>query len=112
MASSWPWRPQSATLDGQEQMSIIEKLVPYFDVNVYGQLLFTCKVMPNSFVTPRTVALQVPLSLRFPVEECWSGFPFPSPGDLCNPGIEPMSLARAGGFFTTELPGKSLRSEL
>ena len=103
MASSWPWRPQSATLDGQEQMSII---------GVYGQLLFSCKVVSNSFVTPRTVALQVPLSLRFPVQECWSGFPFPSPEDLCNPGIEPMSLARAGGFFTTELPGKSLRSEL
>ena len=32
--------------------------------------------------------------------------PFPSPGDLLNPGIEPASLALAGGFFTTEPPGK------
>ena len=103
MASSWPWRPQSATLDGQEQIPIIR---------VYDQLLFSCKVVSNSFVTPRTVALQVPLSLRFPMQEYWSGFPFPSPGDLCNPGIELMSLALAGGFFITELPGKSLWSEL
>ena len=34
------------------------------------------------------------------------GLPFPSPGDLLNPGIEPASLALAGGFFTTEPPGK------
>ena len=33
--------------------------------------------------------------------------PFPSPGDLLHPGIEPMSPALAGGFFTTEPPGKS-----
>ena len=46
------------------------------------------------------------------MQEYWSGFPFPSPGDLCNPGIELMSLALAGGFFITELPGKSLWSEL
>ena len=32
--------------------------------------------------------------------------PFPSPGDLPNPGIKPASPAWAGGFFTTELPGK------
>ena len=43
----------------------------------------------------------------FPRQECWSGSPpFPSPGDLPNPGIEPMSPALAGGFCTTEPPGK------
>ena len=45
----------------------------------------------------------------FPRQEYWSGFPFPSPGDLPDPGIEPMSPASpasAGGFFTTEPPGK------
>jgi len=36
-------------------------------------------------------------------QEYWSGLPFPSPGDLPNPGIEPMSPALAGGFFTTEV---------
>jgi len=44
--------------------------------------------------------------VRFPRQEYWSGLPFPPPGNLCNPGIEPMSPAFAGRFFTAELPGK------
>ena len=56
------------------------------------------------FVTPWTVAHQSPLSLGFPRQEYWSGLPFPSPGDLPDPGIEPVSLALAGRFFTTEPP--------
>ena len=50
------------------------------------------------------VAHQAPLSMEFSRQEHWSGLPFPTPGDLRNPGIEPMSLASpalAGGFFTT-----------
>ena len=39
-------------------------------------------------------------------EEYWNGLPFPTLGDLPNPGIKPMSPALAGGFFTTEPPGK------
>jgi len=46
-----------------------------------------------------------PLSMGFPRQEGWNGLPFPSPGDLPNPGIEPASPALAGGFFTTESPG-------
>ena len=38
-------------------------------------------------------------------QEYWSRLPFPSPGDLPDPGMEPASPALAGGFFTTELPG-------
>ena len=41
--------------------------------------------------TPWTVACQPPLSMGFPRQEYWSGLPFPSSGDLPNPGIEPMS---------------------
>ena len=41
------------------------------------------------FVTPWTVACQAPLSMGFSRQECWSGLPFPSPGDLPDPGIEP-----------------------
>ena len=55
------------------------------------------------FVTPGTVACQSPLSMGFPWQEYWSGLPFPSTGDLPNPGIEPaspMSPALSGGFFT------------
>ena len=62
------------------------------------------------FVTPWTVAHQVPLSLEFPRQEYWSGLPFPPPGDLSNPGIKPMSLASpalAGGFFITNATWKA-----
>ena len=56
------------------------------------------------FVAPWTVARQAPLSVGFSREEHWSGLPCPPPGDLPDPGIEPMtpvSSAMAGGFFTT-----------
>jgi len=43
--------------------------------------------------------------MGFPRKEL-SRLPFPSPGDLSDPEIEPMSLALAEGFFTTEPPGK------
>ena len=67
-------------------------------------LTLSCSVMSDSLGPPRTVARQAPLSVGFSRQEHWSGLPFPSPGDLPNPGIEPTSLASpalAGGFFTT-----------
>ena len=45
------------------------------------------------FATPWTVAYQVPQSMGFSRQEYWSGLPFPSPGDLRDPGIEPRSPA-------------------
>ena len=60
------------------------------------------------FATPWTVAHQAPLSMGFSRQEYGSGLPFPSPGDLLDPGIEPMSPALAGRFFTSESPGNSL----
>ena len=62
----------------------------------------------QGFVTPWTVVHQAPLSIKFSRQEYWSMLPFPSPGDLPDPGIEPTSRALAGGFFTTAQPGKSL----
>ena len=56
--------------------------------------------------TPWTVALRVPLSMRFPRQEHWNGLPFPSPGDLIDLWIEPMFLELVGGFFTAEPPEK------
>ena len=56
------------------------------------------------FVMLWTVAHQAPLSMEFSQQEYWSGLPFPSPGDLLDPGIKPMcsmSLVLAGKFFTT-----------
>ena len=55
---------------------------------------------------PWTVAHQAPLSVGFPRQEYWSGLSFPSPGNLLDPGIEPASLALAGGFLTPVPPGK------
>ena len=47
--------------------------------------------------------------MGFPRQEYWSWLPFPSPGDLPDPGMEPRSPALAGGFFTTEPSGKSYK---
>ena len=63
-------------------------------------------VVSNS-VTPKTIALQAPLSMEFSRQECWSGWPFPSPGDLPNPGIEPGSPALQADALLSELPGNS-----
>ena len=52
------------------------------------------------------VARQAPLSMGFPRQEYWSGLPCSPPGDLPDPGIEPVSPALAGRFFTTEPPRK------
>ena len=56
-------------------------------------LLLSDRVVSNSFATPWTVARQVPLSMGVFRQEYWSGLPFPSSGDLPNPGIEPMPPA-------------------
>ena len=58
------------------------------------------------FVTPWTVAHQAPLPIGFIRQEYWSGLPFPSPGDLPNPGIEPKSLAFWEDSLPSEPPGK------
>ena len=55
------------------------------------------------FVIPWSVAHQAPLSVVFPRQEYWSSLPFPTPGNLLDPGTEPKSPespALAGGFFT------------
>ena len=55
------------------------------------------------FVTPWTVAHQVPLTMGFPRQEYWSGLPFPSPGNFPDPGIEPGSPAlRKGNANNTD----------
>ena len=62
------------------------------------------------FETLWIVTWQTPLSMGFSRQEYWGGLPFPSPGDLPNPEIKPTSPALAGGFFTTEPPGKHQES--
>ena len=58
------------------------------------------------FMTPWTVALQAPPSMGFSRRKNWSGLPFPSPGDLPDPGIEPRSPALRADALTSEPPGK------
>ena len=58
------------------------------------------------FSTPGTIAHQTPLSMRLSRQEYWSGQPLPTPRDLPDPGIETVSSASAGRFFTAEPPGK------
>ena len=58
------------------------------------------------FVTPWTIAYQASPSMGFSRQEYWSGLPFPSPGDLPDPGIEPRSPALEADALTSELPGK------
>ena len=57
--------------------------------------------------TPWTLALQAPLSMGFSRQEYWSGLPFPSPGDLPNPGIEPGFPALQADALPSESPGKA-----
>ena len=58
------------------------------------------------FATPWTVARRALLSMGFSRQEYWSGLPFPSPGDLPDPGIEPKSPTLEADALTSEPPGK------
>ena len=73
--------------------------------NILDTLIYCCCCLVIklclTLTTLWTVVFQDPQSVRFFRQEYWSGLPFPSPGDLPNPGIEPASPALAGGFFTT-----------
>ena len=84
-----------------------QKQTPRHRKQTYGLLLF---LFPKQCLTLFDCMDCGPpgfsLSMRFPRQEYWSGLPFPSPGDLPTSGIEPTSPALAGGFFTSELPGK------
>ena len=75
--------PLNASLDG----GLVTKLCP-------------------TFAIPRTVALQVSLSMGFSSQEYCSGLTFPSSGDLPNPGVKPRSLVLREDSLPTELPGK------
>ena len=86
---------------------VLGKLDSSLQKNGIGILPNTMKVKVKSsspvwlFAIPWTVAYQAPRPMGFFRQEYWSRLPFPSPGDLPNPGIEPTSPAVAGRFFTT-----------
>ena len=64
------------------------------------------------FATLWTVAYHAPSSMGFSRQEYWSGLPFPSPGDLPNPGIEPESPTLEADALTSEPPGKKRKDEI
>jgi len=75
--------------------------------------VLSCFSLVWLLATPWTVALQAPLSMEFSRQEYWSELPWPSSGDLPNPGIEPVSLkspALAGGFFTSSATWEAQRA--
>ena len=81
---------------------------------MYNISTFIVKVKSLScvrlFATPWTIAYQAPQSMEFSRQEYWSGLPFPSPGDLPDPGIEPGSPTLWADALLSEPPGKPLSS--
>ena len=69
---------------------ILREMLLYFTMVI---IPFRCHSVVSNSVTLWTIAHQVPLSMGFSRQEYWSGLPFPSPGGLPNPGIEPGSPA-------------------
>ena len=67
--------------------------------NIYGGGLFTKLCL--TLATPSTIACQAPLSMGFSRKEYWQVMPFPSPGDLPNPGTEPGSSALQAESLST-----------
>ena len=83
----------------------------YFAIKIKGKCIIERKKVKSLsrvqlFVTPWTVAYQVPLSMGFSRQEYWSGLPFPSPGDLPDPGIEPRSPTSEA--LPSELPVENM----
>ena len=68
----------------------------------FSSVAQSCPTLCN----PMTVAYQAPLSVGFPRQKYWSGLPFPSPGDLPNPGIKPRSPTLQRDALTSEPPEK------
>ena len=80
--------------------------MPWCYVNVYMKVKGKSLSHVRLFATPWTEAYQAPPSMGFSRQECWSGLPFPSPGDLSDPGIEPGSPALSADTLPSEPPGK------
>ena len=122
------WRAQSMGLQNrtyqhtQAQAALLQSLKICWHLGgnkqecerVFHLLFQLCVCVCESFsrvwfyVTPWTVACQASLSMGFSRQDYWSGLPFPSPGDLPNPGIEPRSCALQADSLPSEPPGKLL----
>ena len=102
----------------QEKASGVSTLKDICIKNTYLPILNSLKVKVKSlsrvqlFATPWTVAYQAPPSMGLSRQQCWSGLPFPSPGDLPDPGIKPGSPTLQADALPSEPPGKLLNSLL
>ena len=96
--SQWYWR-----VSGIEILEISKRLEDgMFEIEIDVKSLSRVQL----FATTWTVAYKAPLSIEFSRHEYWSGWPFPSPGDLPDPGIEPRSPALQADALLSEPPGK------
>ena len=96
------WDHQERTLSEGTDKSLLQRIKCYPSI---GVCMLSCFSHVQLFVNPWTAACEAPLSVGFPRQEFWTGWPCHLPGDLRDPGIKPTS-ALAGGFSTAELPGK------
>ena len=90
-----------SSFDGKNK---IKMLFTFAEANCYYYFL---QLLSHvwCFVTPWTVAYQAPLSMGFSRQEYWCGLPFPSPGNIPDPGIEPWSPALQADALLSEPPG-------
>ena len=109
---TWSWKEASLSPHLSQPVFLFPLAVMSIPRQVYCCRVCVCAKLLSCvqlFATVGAIACQAPLSMGFSRQEYWSGLPCPPPGDLSDPGIEPMSLASpalAGRFFTTEPPGK------
>ena len=103
---TYQWHHDSSCSSSHAPMSVLNGSPSLF---ILWDVLCLVLSQVRLFPTPWTVAHQAPLSLRFSRQEYWSGLPYPSPGDLPNPGIKPTSPtipALAGGSIPLAPPRK------
>ena len=99
--SVWPHRWQPTRILCSWDSSGKNTCLEWVAISFSNACMLSCFSHVQLFVMLWIVAHQAPLSIGFSRQEYWNGLPYPSPGDLPDPGIEPMSLALAGGFFIT-----------
>ena len=93
------WLEISDFCTGLPSSVLLERPNSYESESVSGSVVWLFAIL-------WTAAYQVPLSMKFSRQECWSGLPFPSPGELPDPGIKPRSPALQAESSPSEPPGK------
>ena len=112
------WRDSSfmaPEVEGRLGLQSWQNLTPEMSLEEYPEQDDMRAQSHLTLCDPVDCTRQAPLSMEFSRQEYWSGLPFPTPADLPDPGIEPISLASpalVGGFFTTELPGQDDKMQL